>query len=229
MASTSKYWEEFWTQGNITDNQDPQLKVGRSKKGEPIHPELWQQTLDHLAEKMQISNNDDLLDIGAGSGMISIPFSKKVRSVTALDLSERLLAGYTHVDKIKTIAGNANEVTFGQQAFSKAVIYFALQHFTEGETVSLFKRVHGWLKEGGLFYCGDVPDVSRRFAFFNNSDRKTAFFQAAQYNKPIIGTWFHKSFLQELGKSVGFREVEVFDQPSEFYNAHYRFDVLLQK
>ncbi|GAB5525857.1 MAG: hypothetical protein Roseis2KO_37290 [Roseivirga sp.] len=223
------YWKAFWTQGNILKQSDPQLRVGRSKMGEPIQKELWDETLRFLADQLDLQEGDRLLDIGAGSGMISIPFSHRVNRVVAADFSAALLSTYAHYENIQTLVTDIREQQFDQASFSKVIIYFALQHFSESETIRLFRAIYQWLEPGGIFYCGDIPDVTRKFLFYNNGERKKAYFDAIAKDKPILGNWFHKEFFNELGEDIGFSSVIVSDQPTSFYNAHYRFDVKFVK
>ncbi len=47
--------------------------------------------VDELLASMELSSDTSMLDVGCGSGIISIPLAKKVRHVTALDLSPAML------------------------------------------------------------------------------------------------------------------------------------------
>ena len=63
-----------------------------------------------LIEKIYLNLNYSVLDIGCGSGILSIPIAKKVREVTALDVSQRIL----EVLKKKALKNNINNINYLQ-------------------------------------------------------------------------------------------------------------------
>ncbi|MEN4007403.1 MAG: class I SAM-dependent methyltransferase [Methanobacteriaceae archaeon] len=44
-----------------------------------------------LLEKIKVNSNDTVLDIGCGNGVITVPLAKKAKSVTAMDISPKML------------------------------------------------------------------------------------------------------------------------------------------
>lgn len=225
---SNNYWTEFWNSNPIVENKDPQLQVGRSINGQPITNELWNLTLNFVRNQLELNSSDIILDIGAGSGMISIPYSKIVHKVVALDISSKLLDRINE-SNIKKIEADARYVNFEKDAFSKVILYFALQHFTQKETIQLFKNMYNWIKKGGIAYIGDIPDITKLFVFHSKPEWKDAFFKSLENDKPIIGTWFTQEFLVNLAMYCGFKHVEVVEQPDYLINSHYRFDLKLIK
>lgn len=222
------YWKNFWNENPIIHKENPQQQVGRTINGKPISDELWKQTLMFLAHQLQLNSQDILLDIAAGSGMISIPFSQQVKEVVALDISEKLLENI-HEKNIQTLVADAREVVFQPEKFTKVILYFALQHFSWEECVQLFKNIYHFTAKNGIVYIGDIPNINQLFDFHNTNDWKNAYFMSLENNQPIIGTWFTEDFLLNLAKFCGFSSAEIITQPKEFINAHYRFDLKLVK
>lgn len=225
----NNYWIDFWNKNNIINKNNVHEKVGRTIKGVPIKEEQWKDVINDLENQLELNKNDDVLDIAAGSGALSIPFSKIVNSVIAVDISEKLINDLNGIENIKTILADARSIEFNEAQFSKIILYFALQHFSEKETMLLFKKIYKWLKPGGFFYIGDIPDSDKKFEFFNNRERESAYFNSILTDEPIIGTWFNKEFLEKLGIFIGFKQATLIEQPEEYINAHYRFDILLRK
>jgi ubiquinone/menaquinone biosynthesis C-methylase UbiE len=67
-----------------------------SKSWDKIAPKFhqWMKKDDYpseLVSKIKIEGGDTVLDIGCGNGTITIPLAKKARSVTALDISTKML------------------------------------------------------------------------------------------------------------------------------------------
>lgn len=161
--------------------------------------------------------------------MISIPFAKIVKSVHAVDICDDFLSNYKDIPNIKAITADIMECDFNSEEFNKIIFYFSLQHFTYRETVLLYEKIYKWLCKEGIAYIGDIPDANKLFSFFNTRERHELLFSSIKKNEPIIGTWFTKEFLLRLSLHVGFKQVEIVEQPSYLINSHYRFDIKLRK
>jgi ubiquinone/menaquinone biosynthesis C-methylase UbiE len=223
------YWKDFWNKNTIIEKSDIHEKVGRTINGIPIGEEKWNDVLKDLEVHLDLKSTDDVLDIAAGSGAIAIYYRKKVGSYTALDISEKLIAGLKSYTNLKAIHGDVRDMNFPKESYSKVILYFALQHFTEKETLLLLKNIFYWLKAGGICFIGDIPDASRKFFFFNDRERENIYFDSILKNSPIVGTWFDKEFMQKAGTFAGFTQSLILDQPPDYINAHYRFDLKLVK
>jgi cyclopropane fatty-acyl-phospholipid synthase-like methyltransferase len=222
------YWQEYWNKNDIISSENPQLKIGRSIHHKPISKELWIETLNFIETQLQLTDRDNVLDIGAGSGMISLPFAEKASQVVALDFSEKLLQNIKH-PKITTICEDARKVVFKDEEFSKIIFYFALQHFSLEDSIILFKKMYNCLQKNGIAYIGDIPDLNKLFLFHHSETYKNAYFKSLEENKPILGTWFTQEFLLNLAYYAGFSHAEIIEQPNHFINAHYRFDIKIIK
>lgn len=225
------YWIKYWNNSDIIKSSNPQNQIGRAVNNVPIEPEKWEETLLFIKQNIQLGEQDDVLDICSGNGLIAIPFARQCKSVVAVDISKELLneIGKQKNSNLKIILADARTLEFEKKVFSKVILYFAIQHFSEHEVLLLFEKVSKWLKPDGIFYVGDIPDADKRWNFFNTSERETAYFNSVKNNEPIIGTWFSKEYLLKLSSYSGFRTCKFIDQPKHFINAHYRFDILFQK
>jgi ubiquinone/menaquinone biosynthesis C-methylase UbiE len=227
----TNYWTQFWNKSEILNSKNSQGQIGRTINKEPIPDDLWQETLSFILRELDLEKDDLVLDLCAGNGLLSLPMSKQVTHVTAVDFSERLIHQLKsqNIPNIKTIAEDVNEVDFDADNFSKIIFYFSIQHFNFKDVVIIFEKAFKWLKPKGIFYIGDIPDIEKLFVFFNTEQRERIYFDSIKMNEPIIGTWFYKSFLEKLGRYAGFNDVQIIEQPSHFYNARYRIDMRLKK
>jgi ubiquinone/menaquinone biosynthesis C-methylase UbiE len=224
------YWIKFWNEDEIINCDNLQNQIGRTIKKTPISEDNWQFTLSFIAENLELRKEDDLLDLCAGNGLISIPFSKICNSVTSVDISNVLIEKINSkgCPNIKTIIADARDLDFEQNSFSKIIIYFAIQHFSEQETILLFEKLNRWLRPGGILLIGDVPDISKLWDFFNDKVRQKAYIDSIKFNKPIIGTWFTKEFLSNLAFYSGFKECFHISQPEQLINHTHRFDIIMK-
>lgn len=225
----NNYWVEYWQKDNIVNKANEHEKVGRTIKGKPISEAAWKKTLTEIFNNLNLTKDDRVIDLGAGSGSITFPCSKKVNHIIAVDISEQLLSNIPKNKNLSIIKKDIRDLNFDKESFDKIIFNFAIQHFSDKEVIELSSKLYYWLNEGGLIYIGDIPDRNKLFTFYNNPERKKALINSILNDKPIIGNWFNKQFLKEVFKHAGFKKVIIKKQPSYFINSHYRFDILLTK
>lgn len=224
------YWVEFWKSNSIIYEEDMQKQVGRTVNKVPIDPMIWELTVAEIIKIIKLDAADELIDICSGNGLLSIPFAEICRHVIAIDISKELLDRIDTVRhaNVSKILDDVRTIEFAGGSFSKAVMYFAIQHFSERETVLLFKSVYEWLKPEGIFFVGDILDADKKYEFYKTTELQSAYYESLIRNASI-GTWFNKLFFEKLAGYVGFKKCQVIEQPSFQINSHYRFDVLLEK
>lgn len=231
LEPESDYWATYWTTCQIIENENLQCQIGRTVNKIPIDPQKWQFHLDEIERTLHLCPDDTLLDLCAGNGLITIPLSLKCRSVTAVDISSTLLEKIdaSSYPSITVITGDVRNISLPSAAFSKGVMYFALQYFSERETMGIFGKIYQSMMQGGSFLIGDIPDIDRLFVFYNKPEWRAAYFDSVRTNTPAVGTWFKKEMLVEMAKYVGFSNAEIISQHPDLINSHYRFDLLLTK
>jgi ubiquinone/menaquinone biosynthesis C-methylase UbiE len=225
------YWVRYWTTNEIIGRRDPQAQVGRTVHKVPIDPGRWQFQLREIERKLDLGATDTLLDLCAGNGLITVPLALKCASATLVDVSAALLAGVDVAasPNLTLIEADVRTVDLPPGAFSRGLMYGALQYFSEREAIGLLESMHRTLSPGGIWLVGDVPDIDRLFAFYRTPVWVAAYFDSVKAGTPAVGTWFKKEVLLAMAKYVGFRHAEVLDQHPSLINGHYRFDLRLAK
>lgn len=234
MSASDKkndHWTTYWTNNQRLQAENLNSQIGRTVHGIPIEQQKWQFHLDEIERILDLGPSDTLLDLCAGNGLISVPFSLKCRSVTAVDISSALLERIdaSLYPNITIIAGDARTLSLPPKSFSKGIMYFALQYFNECEAIGVFETIYQSLMPGGMFLVGDIPDIDRLFVFYNKPEWVKAYFDSIKANAPAIGTWFKMEVLVEMAKYVGFSDAKACNQHPDMINSHYRFDLLLKK
>jgi len=229
----NNYWPEFWKEhGEITQGLDEQSQVHRTFKKSPISEDIWKETLLDLKNNITPTLNDNFLELCSGNGLISRYFSNQVDQVTAVDVSEHLLAKIDKVqfENIQTIAQDIRKLTFPPESFDTIIIYAGIQYFSYSEATSLLSNIFGWLKKGGKLYIGDIPDIEKRWHFYSTEEYQTLYFDnLKKNNSDIIGTWFEKEFMSNLSKYIGFESCNLIVQGPDFIYSDYRFDMIMRK
>lgn len=111
-------WAYFW---------DKKLKEKRSRQKDwnKKAPNFGKSTAKNdyntkLFSKLILDKNDNVLDLGCGEGSITIPLSKEVKSVTAIDSSYKMLEILTekikenNIKNIKIIEEDINNITINK-------------------------------------------------------------------------------------------------------------------
>ncbi|MBF0146999.1 MAG: class I SAM-dependent methyltransferase [Magnetococcales bacterium] len=226
-----QYWEQFWNTNVALSHENPHSQVLRTVHKVPIDEQKWQFHLDEIEKTLTLAPDDTLLDLCAGNGLIAIPFSKKCRSVVAVDFSKKLLEKIHsgRHDSIQVILEDVRKVDLPNLAFSKGLLYGGLQYFSEREVLLIFEKIFASLMPGGVFLVGDVPDIDLFFSFYNKPEWVRACFDAMKSNTTSIGTWFKREILLEMARYVGFGQAKIINQHPGMINSRYRFDLLLIK
>ncbi|MBU2260233.1 class I SAM-dependent methyltransferase, partial [Patescibacteria group bacterium] len=207
------------------------VQVLRTSNKKPIDPKQWKFTLREIQRHLSIQDDDDVLDLCCGNGLLSQEIAPKCKSVTSVDVASDLVAKIdTKKHKnISTHVKDIRELSFANNSFSKIVLYAGIQYLTYRESVLLFESANKWLRSGGIMFIGDIPDLEKKWSFYNNADRERAYFDAVKNDKAIVGTWFTKQFLINLANYSNYKIAKVIEQHKDMIYSHFRFDIQIEK
>jgi ubiquinone/menaquinone biosynthesis C-methylase UbiE len=226
------YWAEFWkdyAKGAI--EKDEQIQVLRTLNKEPISKELWEFTLNYIKKQIEPNYNDMMLELCCGNGLISKYFSPIVKNITSVDISKDLINSidYLKYPNINLVVSDIRKLHYDQSSFDKVIIYAGIQYLTLAETTELFEQVYRWLKPGGIFFLGDIPDYNKLWFFYNNPERQAVYFKNLKDGKDVVGTWFEPYFFEKLSSFVGFSDSMLIPQHPDLIYAKFRYDYKLIK
>jgi len=109
-----------------------------------------------------LSGGERVLDLGAGSGFLSLAMAPRVREVVAVDISdamlERLQADAQEAGLVNVEVQVADLAALECPANSVDVIVssYALHHLTDVDKSALVARAHEWLRPGGRLVIADM-------------------------------------------------------------------------
>lgn len=148
--------------------------------------------------------SDMILEIGCGTGRLTIPISKKCMKVIGIDFSENMLKvareksdRYKNIEYLKADA--RKRLPFGNSSFDKVIVPLAINHIQD--LGSFFREIHRLLSVRGILVFDDInPDGSVHPVF------RDTIFQLSQRGKKIFYHHSMDSIVNTLHK-VGF-EIE---------------------
>lgn len=106
---------------------------------------------------------DVILELGCGTGRVSVPLAKAGFDVTGLDISESMLSvAKTKSPHVNWVQGDARKFDLNQQFSLILFPYNAMQHLYPDEIKSCLRSVRQSLKPNGRFVI-DISNVSPQY------------------------------------------------------------------
>jgi SAM-dependent methyltransferase len=230
MDEYKNYWQRHWQSHDKLDEKNSQKQVARTKFGLPISENDWIKTCEYVVAQLQPQPTDSLLDLCCGNGLLTAYLINYVDHIVAVDYSRKLLDAFViENDRVAKVLSDALTFDYESYRFNRAVMYFSAQHFSERSLISVVRKIHRSLEDGGTLLLGDIPDIHRKWDYFHKIEYRNFYFSNLESGRPAVGTWYDRIYFEYLAEYLGFRHVEIQDQPNFMINSNHRFDVLLVK
>ena len=138
-----KKWTNFWQEYRnvpIKDDTDLLYQNAHTVNGKPISKDLFNIIISDIGNNLKLNNDDNLLDLCCGNGVITYEISKKVKSTIGIDSSKIYLENanvYKKSDSIKYVEMDildivTNDKIFSQK-FTKVLINGSISYFNKKE------------------------------------------------------------------------------------------------
>ena len=116
--------------------------------------------LEVLVERLQACAR--VLELGCGSGEPCTRLLAERFRVTGVDISERQVAlARTRVPDAEFLHADFTELELEPASFDAVAAFYSLNHVPRDRLAPLFRAIHGWLAEDGLFLASlDVSDTA---------------------------------------------------------------------
>ena len=208
-------------------------QVGKTVGGQEVPQEQIDLIVKAIIGQLELSENDMVIDIGCGNGLLTKRTSEFVREITGIELTQELYEialEYNSAKNTQYVNASIFDIDIEQQKskYSKVYLYEVLQHLSLIESDNLIEVLNKITKEKAVIYLGGILDIEKRWCFFNTNERKYHYFDSVLSGEDPLGTWFYKDFFNYLGEKHELA-VECYMQDSELYTSHYRFDCVMRK
>ena len=126
--------------------------------------DLFSHLLDTVMQAAQPAPSDIALDLGAGSGFLTIPIAERVRRAYAVDHSAEMLRGLRDkagASGVEVIAVQKDLRRYEPpEAVNLVVSNYALHHLSHNSKRELMRRCYSWMLPGSRIV---VAACGRRF------------------------------------------------------------------
>ena len=147
-----------------------------------------------IASRIALLNNMSILDFGCGTGLLSFKIAPMVRSVTGVDLSEKMLeqleSKNTPALHVKTLCRDILEFPLEDQ-YHGIVSSMAMHHVED--TAKLFETFHRHLRRDGFIAIADLDAEDGTFHTHGNEG--------------VHHLGFEREALREIIEKAGFSNV----------------------
>jgi rubredoxin/predicted TPR repeat methyltransferase len=159
-----------------------------------IRQEIAEAVFHTIASRIALLNNMNILDFGAGTGLLSFKIAPIVKSVTGVDLSEKMLeqiaAKNSDTVHVKPICQDIFNEPLDER-FHGIVSSMAMHHVED--TAVLFETFHAHLKRDGFIAIADLEAEDGTFH--------------TQGNDGIFHFGFEREALRRTIEKAGFEHV----------------------
>lgn len=208
-------WIDYWERRGKRREGDLKKMSGYDHKLARLPESSLKRLVSSIVEKLEITENDRILDVGCGAGVITTPLSIYASETVGVDASFSMIQ---HVTKrIKKVVGEANRLPFIDCEFDKILCHSIFQYFPSLDYArKVTQEMYRVCKNNGIIFIVDIPDRKKREAYL----------RVKQPNDHNLKRLFYtKEFFWDL-----FPDATVFNHELEGYeNAKYRFNVVIRK
>lgn len=231
--SEEEYWRNYYNDYEIIGKgKDLHLNISRTRRGETVSDEVWNQTIAYMKDLLEINKQTVLLELCCGNGLVSGELAPSCKEVFGVDYSETLLGQFKKrysSENINLICSDVNRFVIEKNKFDVILIYFSIQHFNERDSFLLIEKCINSISPKGKILIGDIPDLDKKWRYINKDEYHRDYFHRLVNLSPKIGNWFQKDFFLAMNSCYKETSFHVLEQPIYQINSDYRFDVLISK
>jgi SAM-dependent methyltransferase len=117
---------------------------------------------DRLLIDAAPSEHDRCVDLGAGTGFVTLAIAPKVSSVLAVDVAHEMLAilrrqaTCTPLGNVSAVVADLATFDLAPHSVDLVVSNYALHHLTDRDKAELLNRINVWLRPGGRVVIADM-------------------------------------------------------------------------
>lgn len=232
----SNKWQKLWQEKRL-DDDIPSLgtliaMVGWKSDEGDLSTAAWLDFVDQLRIRLDIGEQDRMLEVGCGPGGLLLPFYQAGISVCGIDYSESLIGICRRVMPKATFHhAEANRMPFAAGQFdvivSNSVCHYFPDHaYAEG----VLAETARCLAPGGRGAILDANDLAFRDEFMEH--RYARFGGREEYerqNSELPQLFYAREWMLETGRKYGLMGVTEGQDIPGYRNSRYRFNYFFHR
>lgn len=232
-----KYWQNY---RNISINCEDDLlfQVGKTVSSNAINDSQIDIIVEGIVKELQISYEDNILDLCCGNGFLTARIAKNAGFVLGVDFADSMLTNankFNAMNNIEYLCHDVNNINeqnniIRKNKINKVIISDALANFNIREFKNILKSLNQSLVLHHSIFLGNVLFKKFIWKFYNTNFRKLNYLiNHKMLNKSKgLGTWWQINELLNIAKQFNYNIKIIFQNP-QLSTAHYRIDLLLEK
>ena len=237
-------WQSFWDSYRNADAQsedDLFIQVGKTIAKQPIPRDMFASMVERIVERLQLGNEDHLLDMCCGNGLITFELAQVAERVSAVDFADHLIKAANAFKVLPNIEYRVGDVTLpiadivahgGQVAGgdmpNKYLMNDALAYFDPQALATILDNVCAAGDGGALrFLLTGIPNRALKWNFYDTPERKlrhSELLRVGDETNDGLGRWWEAAEI-EAACAERYLQVEIQNQPVSI--SDYRMDALI--
>tara|TARA_B100000287_G_scaffold416293_1_gene450794 strand:- start:634 stop:1329 length:696 start_codon:yes stop_codon:yes gene_type:complete len=220
-------WINFWDKKALSSSDFEATGRGNMSIFGLIH------TFHDCYNYLELNKSDNFLDIGCGSGLLSLMISNFVKLVTGVDISKnmikRAILNCQDVKNLKFKRNSITDMSFKKEQFDKILIYSVLHYLKSFDEVeSVVKKLKKITKKNSRIFIAAIPDFKKKKIYIDFIEKN---FKGEKKKLEIRAIdkilWFDKNKLSKILKSYNFKFKFKSLNPNIWQN-FYMFDCIIE-
>ena len=220
-----KNWQDFWRnyrKNKVTEDYlDLFYQVGKTINKLPIQQNIFDQMILDIINKLELNENDILLELCCGNGLLTKPLSFFVNKIYAFDFTEHLISTAklkNQNENIEYAVGDVKSDFLNLFSISKMPNKYLMNDSLGYFTVSDLEKILINIKKSSfIIYITGIPNDLLKWNFYNTEERKFKYKENVKNGDEFndgIGRWWKDSELYELSIKLNLK-LEIENQHNE--------------
>lgn len=140
---------------------------------QPAHSQ--ESFLNLMLQMSGVSENDNVLDVACGPGLVACAFAARAKHVTGIDITPAMIARAKEIQEEKKLRnltwqiGTVLSLPYPDESFSLVITRYSFHHFVDPKAV--FSEMVRVCAKGGVILAADVSMVPEKRDFFDQEEK----------------------------------------------------------